>query len=574
MSTNLWKSFISAVVSVTLLAGLGAGLIWLFSSAMPQAAPQRVEASPSPAPTSEPIASPTPVPLQPVETREQIIAALNALAESDTAAYQGALWAHRVYQNLNEEGSGAILTAYWEEWVHIVDGQCREMMSISRDRPDGEKLYNLFIGLPDGTYGDLIELRDGREVGPGSLRTDWRCAVLASDTDAGILAGRLKTGAEQVQVKGPNEVKDLSARFETLDGRPVLVVNATFTGAGNIPEVQRVEQRFEVETGRMYMEKTVAEWEDGRPFSEVSRNQMVEFRDALPSDVAELFAASSAELLTYLDPSAHPTATTFPTSEPRFLDGLTAFTVNAPLTQPTTIQQALQALLQRHTEWINQPGWVLHHPRPMQDKKWDMTYSVLMHILPDGSCEQMTYYVKDGRILPQQINLPNGDWGLTGDVQAGVFTEGKAGEQPCHAEDYHTIGLLTATLDFVNSVVAGNGHQTLQLWVDERQNGPTVVLYSDETYTDPQPMVQDPDSGKLEPQMRSQMWTFFDLQTGAFLGANNLIHLASGKVFGDSYQPGGAIELETLRYASLPANLAEAFEQTRATLAKYLTPKP
>jgi hypothetical protein len=559
VSTQPWKSFASTLVSLTLMAVVAVGLVILISTSVSSLTPLSAPA----------VSAPTPTP--PVATHDQILAALDAFAQQDAAAYTGTQWVHRIQQNLNEEGSGGISGAFVEEWIHLVAGACQETLTISRDRPNGEQLYNLILGLPDGTQGDLVELRDGREVGPGSLLTDWRCAITPASTDAGRMAARLRgEGA----VKGPNEVQALSARYETQDGPSVLAVNVTFSGAGNIPEVAQVEQRYDLASGRLVMEKTVATWADGRPFSEVSRNQTVEFVDALPTEVGTLWAQAAAELLAYRDPAARPTATPFATAAPDFLDGLTAFTQNAPLTQPASIQAALQALLVRHNEWLAQPGWVLHQPRPGSAPNWDATYAALLHTLPNGNCEQMSFYVKDGQVLPQRLDLANGSWGVISPVTAGGFTEGGRGAQHCQIENYYTLNMLQATLIFVNSVVAGSSQQALQLWVEERTSGSIVVLASDETYAAPQPLVEDPDTGKLEPQTRSQSWTFFDLRTGAYLGADLRSYLANGKVIGDGYEPGADLPQETLRSDAPPPELAAAFERARAALTAYLAAQP
>lgn len=575
MHTRQLKSFANAVISLTLLAALAGGLIWLFSTGMPQAAPlQTGSGSPSLPPTATAVMTPTPVPPPPVNTHAQIIAALSALADSEIAAYQGTFWVHRVTQDLTEQGSGALSGAFIEEWLYLVDGQCRESLVVSRDRPQGSTLYNLQVGLADGVYGDLVELRDGRAVGSGSLRTDWRCNILAADTDAGVLAARLKSGPEQLLIKGPNEVKDLRAWYDALEGRTILVVEATFTGEGNIPEVQRETRYFDLQTGRMLQEKTVMEWADGRPFGEFSRSKSTEFLDEMPAETAELFEQSKAELLTYLDPNAHPTATPLPTVLPGALDGLAAYTVDAPLSRSVTIGAVLQALLQRNIDWVSQPGWVLHHPKPADGQKWDATYSVLAHVLSDGSCEKLEYYVKDGRILPQSLYLANGDWILIGSVQDGVVTEGKTAEYPCRSENFHTVELLRNEIDSVNEVIAGEAGSTLQAWVETRVDRPVLVLYTDQVYSGMKPSTMDPDTRQLEPQDRSQTWTFFDLETGSYAGAAYLAHLSNGKVFGEPYQPGGALAIETVRYDPLPADLAAAFDQTLAALKIYLSPRP
>lgn len=580
MNVQPLKSFANTLVYLVLLAALAGGLMWVLSTQLPSARPSGIAptnaASPTTAPTPAPTATPTPAPLPEVDTREQIIAALNALAESDAAAYQqtGSFWAYRVAQDLNEAGSGVMNSTFYEQWMHFEGGKCTEMLATARDKPKGERLLNLQVGLPDGTFGDLVALRQGLGQGLGQdvplLQTGWQCSYAAADTDAGQMARRLETGPEQMQIKGPNTLKTVRAWYETVQERPALVVQAVFTGeAGSMPEVQRETRYFDVPSGQLFNEHIWMEWADGRPLGEFGQSKSLEFLPELPAEVRQLFEQSSAELVTFRD---HPptTATPLPTVTVDILDNLSQYMAASPLTDRATILHVLQALLQRHTAWLAQPGWVVDRPRQLEGRKWDNTYSVLMHVLPDGSCELMTYYIDGERILPQEIRLANGDSGLIGTVQEGVFTEGKRGELPCKIEEFQPTQLLSSNVEMLLPPASGDIDIKLQAWVENRAGQMVLVLYQDTTYVQFKPVTMDPDSQKLEQLDRSELWTFFDLQNGAYAGGADQSYLTNGKTFGDAYTSDAPPGHETLRLDPLPNNLAQVFQQTLAALNEYL----
>ena len=171
------------------------------------------------------------------------------------------------------------------------------------------------------------------------------------------------------------------------------------------------------------------EWADGSPFGEYSRTQSTEFVAELPAEQAALLEQAASELQAFQQEAETPVApaSTLPVG---VLDTIEQYTAATPITDAGGITLVLQALLQRHVEWLAQPGWSVHGPASLEGRKWDDTYSALLHMLPDGSCEMMTYYTKDGRILPQELTLANGDWGLIGKVEAGTFDEGRRAGQP------------------------------------------------------------------------------------------------------------------------------------------------
>lgn len=614
MISGMFKSTANTLVSIALLAALVAGLIWLFSSMLPDnqlitGAPQSGGAYPSAsapdithnaypypgvgatetAPGKEPYPAPTikitadaypepgksksggayPAPAGATEMTEMtdrplIIALLSELADREQAGYTGTTWAHQTTQDLTENGRTVIPGAFIDAWVHLVDGQCQEMIVTSSDRPDKKKLYSLIVGLSDGLSGDLVALRQGetREV-----QTEWTCAMPPEATDAGTLAARLKSGPEQLKVKGPNDLKSIRAWYETDNERRVMVIEAIFTAKGGTPDVQRETRRFDFETGRMTQEHIWMEWADGSPFGEYSRTQSTEFVAELPAEQAALLEQAASELQAFQQEAETPVApaSTLPVG---VLDTIEQYTAATPITDAGGITLVLQALLQRHVEWLAQPGWSVHGPASLEGRKWDDTYSALLHMLPDGSCEMMTYYTKDGRILPQELTLANGDWGLIGKVEAGTFDEGRRAGQPCRPESFWSAQMMGSVIGELGDLVSGTRHT--RAWTERRDGRTVLVVYVDLTYDDPKPTTMDPDTRRLEQMARSESWQFFELDNGAYAGGANQVYLVNGKVFGLPYSAETVLDMQTLHFEVLPDALQQAFDGTLAALAVYL----
>lgn len=567
MNPRLIQSFANTLVSLVLLAALAAGLIWLFGMQTRQATPV-VHPVPSPTPTQAPMPE--------VNDRAQIIAALTSLAERELAATTGTAWIYSVSRPV-ASAQGELPGAQIETWAHVVDGECREALTISADGPRRKELFNLQVGLPDGTFGDLVALRRGETE---SLASDWSCAILAADTDSGRLAARLETGTEQLAIKGPNQLKQVRAWYESQDDRPVLVVEAVFSAEGSTPEVQRETRRFDLQTGRMLEEHIEMEWADGSPFGSFARKQTTQILTALPAEVETLFQEAAAELIAISTAATlpQPTGTPLTAAEvaERFaaLEALESATADAPLAEQMALEAALRELYQRYLEWASQPGWIIFRPLDAGSLKWDLTYTELLHNLPDGGCELLTYYVKDGVLLPQEIRLTDGRWGLIGSVQDGIFTEGGRDGKPCRSPDLLSLQRLSSLIDSAVDFRSGAQAGRMQAWVEIREGRPVVVIYQDEVYQGVLPSTMDPDTRRLEPETRSEQWTFFDLETGAFAGAAYQAYLQNGKVFGEPFAPGGPLSDEATRLEPLPDDLAQVFADAIAGMEAYLANHP
>jgi len=309
------KSFANTLVSLALLAALASGLSWILSIQAPMATRQAgiaptSSASPAAVSTHAPIPTPRSLLLPEVNDPAQIIAVLAGLAEKDAAAYrQGSFWAYQATQDLNESGSDYPTGPIYEQWVHFEAGKCLEMLATSRNEPKSTRLNTLQVGLPDGTFGELVALRQGLSKGLKTLRTDWKCAVLAGDTDAGMLAARLKPGEAQPGVKDSGNLKQVRAWYENQPAAPLLVVEAVFTGTSSGFRLQRETRRFNMSSGRMLQADIATEWADGRPSAAFAQSKSSQFLPKLPESVLRLFEQSADELLFYRD---QPLATATP----------------------------------------------------------------------------------------------------------------------------------------------------------------------------------------------------------------------------------------------------------------------
>lgn len=580
MYPRLLQSFAGALISLALLAALAGGLIWLLGMQTRQAAPVALPATPTapdPEPTSTPLPTATPMPQPPVNSRAEIIAALELLAGRELAAYAGDVWVRSVIRDPDAGDAQTLTQAYTESWVHFSGGECREMLILSADGPEMAQMHSLQIGLADGVFGELTALRRGEHE---SLNREWSCVVGPAETDAGMLAARLQPGEAQLQIKGPNRLEKVQAGYENRAGRLTLAVEAVFSAESGPPEVQRETRRFDAATGRMLEEQIKMEWADGSPYGEFARVKSVELLPALPAEAAVRFAQAEAELRAILSAvdaggSATPMPTVRPTADAAALAGLSAYTQAAPLKDAAAIRAALQALQLRHLDWMLEPGWIVFRPADAGARKWDQTYSALLHGLPDGSCDLLTFYIQDEAVLPQEIHLADGRWGLVGSVQEGVLTEGSPADGPCRRDDLIGMQIYAGLIDSAADVRPDGSTGGLQAWVETRSGRTVLVIYLDRVFSPgSRPSTMDPDTRRLEPQARSEQWTFFDLETGAFAGSAYLAHLQSGKVFGEPYAPGGPLSETAVRLDAPPADLALALETMLNKLQAYLAARP
>ena len=188
----------------------------------------------------------------------------------------------------------------------------------------------------------------------------------------------------------------------------------------------------------------------------------------------------------------------------------------------------------------------------------------------------MTYYLRDGQILPQEIHLADGAWGLISDVTRGEFSEGAAavrmenppGSTPatCSLDNLLSVSLLDSAIAWYDDLIGGKTNGVYRTWEQKKDDQRVLVLYSDLQYSQPKPTIMHPVTRKLELIDRSERWTNLDIETGAWLEEWERFYLANGEVL-----DGGKLSaIENTVFDQLPADLQQAFDDTLARLNAYL----
>jgi hypothetical protein len=522
----------------------------------------------TPLPTLAPTPSPAWSAEAPLTSMPEISVFLQGLAEKNQALLRAPGWLHTTRSDMGQEGT--IPSYFVETWAHypLREGTFPETLVLVKDQPEREKLVQLQVCLPDGTCGDLVALRDGK----GAVQQ----LVAAPDpTTAGSLAKRLAD--EEAALSKNGEVDGAQAWFETLDGKQVLVVSMHFSPlqpSPTTPETTEVYS-FDLETGMALRENIRMVYPDGSLFGETLAAYQYEFLSEMPSVVAQQFADASAELRSYaalavVEPGSTPTpAVPLPESFAAALDNL-PYTQENPLTDGQHILDLVRSLGQRLSGWLRQPGWYLFDPQ-FQGSDWASSRSTVLRVLDAaGGCESLVYYRKDGRILPAEVTLEDGAWGLIGDVQAGIFTEAETDHLPCSPEQVDNLVLLANEIDYLRELMASEMTGEYRAWVETVDERQVLVLVYDIRYRPPQPVTMDPDTHKLEPEDRSIRYTYFDLETGAILRQYDQVTLQNGKILGELRNEGDPLPLGIHFYENLPSDLLQAFEQATKELRAHL----
>jgi hypothetical protein len=573
MNTN--RIFASSLSFTLLLILLVGGLSLLLSNRSilnvlaPPASVRQPATGPLPTSTLAPTPSPTLLPGwtidAPLTSTPTIAAFLEELSAKNQDLLQSTRWLHWTRRDLGQEGM--IATSYVEAWVRstLQEGAFPESMVMVKNQPGGERLIQMQVCLPDGVCGDLVALRQGEGV------VEQRSSA-PELTTAGFLAQRL---AGQGELSKNGKVDQAQAWFETLDGEPVFVISlhsSPLQPSPTTPETTEV-YTFDVESGWVQRENMRQVYPDGSPFGETLATYQYELLPELPAGVAQQFTEASAELLSYttLTPATPvPTFVPLPVSALTALDNL-AYTEELPLTDGQKILELLLALRQRLSAWLARPGWYVFDSLLPQSPDWASTRSTVLQVIdPAGTCQAMVYYRKDGQVLPNEITLADGTWGLIGDVQAGVFTEAEADHLPCRPDQVDNLVWIDNEIDYLGDIIAGEIDGDTRAWVETIAGRPVFVLSYDIRYPPPKPVVMDPDTRALEPEDRSVKWLYFDLETGSILGQYEQVMLQNGKTFGEPYQQGDPLPVGIHYYQDLPDELLLVFEKAAQDLRAHL----
>jgi hypothetical protein len=575
MNTN--RIFASSLSFVLLLIVLAGGLSLLFSNrsllnvltpAPVRQPPSGILPTPLPTPTALPTPMPTPLPAwtidSPLTSSPSMVALLEVLSAKNLDLLLATGWLHSTRRDAGQ--ADTIPTSFIETWTRspLQAGAYPESLTIVKDQPEGERIIQLHVCLSDGLCGDLVALRNGE----GTL---VRLDAPPDLTTAGYLA-QLLAGKGELSKNG--KMDQAQAWFEDLDGKAVFVLTLHYSPLQPSPTTFETTEvfSFDLETGLALRESVRMVYLDGSLFGETLTENQYEFLPELPADVAQEFAAAVAELRSYAVPASvapAPTATQLPESALSALDDL-PYTQVAPLTDGQTILDLMLALRQRLSDHFARPGWYVFDSILPPDQDWASTRSTVLQVNDDGTCRSMVYYLKDGQVLPNEITLEDGTWGLIGDVQAGIFTEAAADRASCSPEQVDNLVWIANEIDFFRDFLAGEFDGDYRLWVDEISGRRVLVLFYDIRYQPPRPVTMDPDTRALQPEDRSVKWLYFDLETGSILGQYEQVTLQNGKTFGEPYQEGEPLPQGVRFYETPPADQQQAFEQAVKDLRAHL----
>ncbi len=587
---------------------------------------------------NEPIPTPTSfswTESHPLISAEQIQSALNDLAQKNVNAFQGSAWVHVV--RTDRAQPGMIHSLYSDSWTHYPkDNQsCAESLTFVKDGPEpSANLRQLLIALPDGTAGDLVQLESGMgQVARSKLGSD-ACRLAPELTPAGQFAIRL----EQERTASPEKKVDAKAWHTEQDGQVVFNVSVTFVQPSKANMgITKETRSFSVETGTVLQEDIRTEWEDGSLFGESLQSYKTNFFSELPPNVATQYALLSAELKSYAAGTAprpsetslpsfdytvlagdtcggiaaafgvsvqsiiivnhlsssciisegqplkipYPTATPAPDNEmSTSLDDL-PYTEENPLTDGQSILQILSALKQRQIERLSKPGWYVYGLESPNPQNWMSNYYFLTHTLDQsGACEFMSYYIKDGRILPQQLALADGRWGMIDVVGDGKVVMGETGKinwnngpvtDTCQVQNTETVSFIQNETNTFQDIVDGKTQGTYKAWAEQINGRKIFVLYYEVTGKD-LGNVMDPDTRKLEPIEHAQTWLYIDLDWGTVLYETGwqVFLLQNGKTIGSAPAIDKMIQDGYTFYTELPADLQVAYEKSVTDLKAYL----
>ena len=580
MNTRSNATVSSSFSFVLVLLVLASALAWLLGADLLRpvqlGSPMRATdtlGNPLSTPTFEPAVSPE------ISDPSQIGSVLEELAQKNMTLFLQTGWLHEQMRDSREPGM--LQTSYNETWTHYPhgDGVSAEFLSLTKASPDSATYYQFTVRLADGVSGDLIQLRQGQGQLEGTSPVSLPSKMTVDQTQAGLLAARItQSGQEPKPENLPSKITSLRLWYAYFDGKPAVLVSTTFENPKSTPPVQVETRAFDLESGLMVKEQIRQEWPDGAVFAEFATLHQTEFVQALPAETLTTFELAASELKAFqAKATAAVTALGTPASisptpapDTGLLDGI-PYTQADPLKDGQAILKLVDALYQKHLSWMSQPGWKLYGPRDAQAQKWDLDRFVLTHELDsDKGCEQMTYYHNGEQILPQEIWLLDGSWGLIGTVEDGTFNEGKLQGEPCKLENSLTGQMILNERDYFNDLISGKTMGEYAAWVEVIDGQRFLVIYQDIRYQAPKPVTMDPDTRKLETEDRGLNWLYYDLETGGFVDEKYQVYLENGKVFGEPPVEGQKPRLTYQYFENLPSAIAQVFEKTVLDLKDYL----
>jgi hypothetical protein len=574
MKNGQVKNFTTSFAFIAAMLALALGLSWL-GAAQSGVNPPGSRGDATPAPT----ATATPFPWTkdaPLTDPEQVVAILETLAQKNVAAFQQTAWVHTIRQDPGQPGT--VPTTASDSWFQYPrdDQTCIAGMEIVAQELGGTPLQ-IFVTRAGGTFGDLLQLRKGNEPVTYLQPGEYGCSLKPEFTEAGVLAQ--KVAKEQA---GATEKMELRAWYETVDAQVTFNVAATFTlpAKDNYAGINKETYRFADENGLVLWANMWAERVDGGLFAESTQAYVTEFAPALPAEVAVAWKEYSGELQAYANGTAPaPTAVATSRGDPvSVVEDQQYISPADPLTDGQTILQILDALERLQIRRLSQPGWYIYGPKSVSAEHWLSNRYILVHTIDEsGACDYMSYYIKDGKILPQEIVLADGRWGTIGSVENGQLTAGEKGKigwdngpqsATCQIPNVEPISYLRNETQTFRDLVDGQTKATFKGWTEQIGGRKFFVLYTN-LELNGFGTVMDPATGKLEPIERQETWLYFDLDWGAVLEAASVqvFHLQNGGTLGAAPTPEKTIAADYTFYKALPDDLQAAYAKIVTDLA-------
>lgn len=247
-----------------------------------------------------------------------------------------------------------------------------------------------------------------------------------------------------------------------------------------------------------------------------------------------------------------------------------------PLTDPDEILRVLEALKQRHIEWLSRPGWYVY-------LKFDLDGPVLTgtYFIDDqGNCtEQFQFKNQEGQFLPRWVRLADGTYARLYN-QIGPYDQAQyppkiffpdEGES-CKLEDDVAFDLINLGLEKqIRLADYRNGNfevYDLRLWKEILDEQEVIVLYEDAIQAPPLPLMRRPDGEGWVPIRRNQQWLYLDPLSGGQVGVKAASYAENGElVDGDAST---VWKSDNLFSAELPEDVARAYWDVIEALRSYL----
>ncbi|NMC77790.1 MAG: hypothetical protein GYA59_00395 [Chloroflexi bacterium] len=235
-----------------------------------------------------------PSPDDPLTDTAQIIAVLEGLRQQNQELQRQPVWWHESQQLVKEAGS--LHSASFSNWFHAATEaeQCVEKMYVTPSQAD-EGMMQYVIQLADGSFGDLVQLRQG-EGQVTSVKGTEACSTLPIGEGLDSLVMFLK-GENLGTTKDGRELKTARAWY---DDQGAFIVDAEWTLPWNNPDHQTDTYTFDAQTGLLLHHHMQMLFSDDTSMGELEWTYEYQQLDKMPDEVAEQFQQAAEELQSYL----------------------------------------------------------------------------------------------------------------------------------------------------------------------------------------------------------------------------------------------------------------------------------